>query len=103
MDSLITDFDYQFGYQYVIMPFTETDTIQFLKEDTKKELYRKYGRIFCQKPVVKIIDKSPLNRKLYLNFLVEKDKVSTEKSTSVISECHMNIWKSCIICVKKRG
>lgn len=85
MDSLITDFDYQFGYQYVIMPFTETDTIQFLKEDTKKELYRKYGRIFCQKPVVKIIDKSPLNRKLYLNFLVEKDKVSTEKSTSVIS------------------
>lgn len=71
LGGLAADFDTRYGYQYVVMPFTETDTIGYLDESTRERLYRTYGRIFCQKRVVQWIDRSPWNRKWYLNLLAE--------------------------------
>ena len=86
LDSLTTEFDRQFGYQYVVMPFTETDTIKNLMPSTRSQLRRIYGPLFCWKPVVEVIETSPLNRKLFLNFLTYKEKVFPVGSETVVSE-----------------
>ncbi len=85
MDSLTTDFGAQLGYQYAVMPFVETDTIDNLDADTRREMYDMYGWFFCQKPIVELIDKSPLNTKLYLNFMYKKEKVFPHKREGLIS------------------
>lgn len=90
MESLATDYGIQLGYQYAVMPFVATDTIQNLDSDTRDEIADIYGRFFCQKPVVKLIDGSPLNTKLYLNLLAKKEKMFPKEESSVISEV---AWK----------
>lgn len=79
MGSLSADFDFQYGYQYVVMPFVETDMVKYLEDSTQQRLYDRYGKLFCQKRVVEWIDRSPWNRKVYLNLLLEKDKLLPEK------------------------
>lgn len=86
LDSLTTEFDRQFGYQYVVMPFTETDTIKNLAPSTRSQLRRIYGPLFCWKPVVEVIETSPLNRKLFLNFLTYKDQIFPLDSDTAVSE-----------------
>lgn len=88
IDSLRAEPDENFGYQYVVMPFTETDTIYALDKNTREKMESLYGSFFCRKWVVERIDKSPLNRKLYLTFLSEKSKVceSPFESDTMISE-----------------
>lgn len=86
MDSLTSGYNAQFGYQYAVMPFVETDTIDALDEDTQKEIAGMYGRIFCKKEVVEIIHKSPLCMKLYLNALAQKDQTFPRKQQGIISD-----------------
>lgn len=85
MGSLATDFGVQLGYQYAVMPFVETDTIDNLDEYTLNEISNVYGSFFCLKPIVKIIDRSPLNKKLYLNALAKKEEIFPSESNGVIS------------------
>lgn len=86
MDSLTSDFNAQLGYQYAVMPFVETDTIGALDKDTQKDISNMYGGIFCKKPVVEFIHKSPLCMKLYLNLLAEKDKMIPRRAQGLISD-----------------
>lgn len=86
LDSLTSRFDMQFGYQYVVMPFTETDTIDTLMPSTRSQLRKIYGPLFCWKPVVEIIETSPLNRKLFLNLLAYKEKFFPICSKTVVSD-----------------
>ena len=69
--SLKRTFDTELGYQYVVMPFVETDTIDNLDEGTISLLENVYGKFFMRKNVVKAIDLSGINRKLFLNYLVD--------------------------------
>lgn len=86
LDSLTAEFDRQFGYQYVVMPFTETDTIEDLMPSTRRKLRKIYGPLFCWKPVVEVIETSPLNRKLFLNYLTYKNQFFPLQSDTVVSE-----------------
>lgn len=86
MGSLGTDYGAQLGYQYAVMPFVLTDTIGNLDDETRDLMAKRYGRIFCQKPIVKLIDQSPLNMKLYLNMLTKKDEMFPVETDDVISE-----------------
>lgn len=86
MGSLGTDFGMQLGYQYAVMPFVLTDTIDDLDWETRQEIYGKYGRFFCVKPVVELIHNSALNKKLYLNLLAKKDELFPTRESGVISE-----------------
>lgn len=69
--SLKRTFDTELGYQYVIMPFVETDTLHNLDSGTISLLESVYGKFFMKKSVVKAIDLSGINRKLFLNYLLE--------------------------------
>lgn len=86
MDSLTTTFSAQLGYQYAVMPFVETDTIGNLEQDTRKEISNMYGGIFCTKPVVETIHKSPLCMKLYLNLLTKKNDMFPRNGQGIISD-----------------
>lgn len=86
MESLATDFGVQLGYQYAVMPFVETDTIDNLDKYTLDKIADVYGSFFCLKPIVKIIDGSPLNKKLYLNALAKKEEMFPSESDGVISQ-----------------
>lgn len=72
--SLYSTFDTKYGYQYTVMPFVETDTLKLLDENTVEAMQSVYGRFFMQPKVVDLIDKSAINRKIYLNELRDRSK-----------------------------
>lgn len=67
--SLVRSFDTKNGYQYAVMPFIETDTLNDLDSETLDIMQSVYGAFFMRKPVVEAIDRSAVNRKVYLNLL----------------------------------
>lgn len=68
-DSLASTFNTTYGYQYAVMPFVETETLALLDNTTIEHMESVYGKFFMKPSVVNAIDKSGINRKLYLNFL----------------------------------
>ena len=71
-------FDTTYGYQYTVMPFVETDTLQLLDTNTIEQMESVYGRLFMNKNIVWLIDRSAVNRKIYLNELQKWAKVEDE-------------------------
>ena len=69
MDDVSRNFNIEYAYQYVVMPLVETDKLELLDENTVDELGYIFGERFMELPVVERIDKSGLNRKLYLNYI----------------------------------
>lgn len=67
--ALGQSFDTNYGYQYTVMPFVETETIGYLDKDTIETMKNVYGRLFMSPAVVRMIDLSGPNRKIYLNLL----------------------------------
>lgn len=80
MDDVSINFNIDFAYQYVVMPLVETGTMDLLDEDTVDELEYLYGRAFMNETVVRRIDDSGLNRKLYLNYIKTYKKNDYEHS-----------------------
>lgn len=73
-ESLHRTFDTIYGYQYTVMPFVETDTLKLLDENTVEAMQSIYGSFFMQPKVVDLIDRSAINRKIYLNELRDRSK-----------------------------
>lgn len=71
LDSLQTNIDVMYGYQYVAIPFLREDMLQNLDEKTLEEMNDTFGTFFMQKPVSKLVACSSVNRKLYLNYIKE--------------------------------
>lgn len=67
-NSLITGFDTDFGYQYAVIPFVRTGTIDHLEAHTVKEMKNLYFAPFLDERVIDYVEASPLIKKLYLNF-----------------------------------
>ena len=73
-ESFSRTYDTLWGYQYVVMPFAETNTLNNLDADTIKTLKKTYGGIFLNPGIVKLIDRSAMNRKVYLNYIHDHSK-----------------------------
>lgn len=91
--SMKRTFDTSYGYQYIVMPFSETGTIEALGEETLNVFKDVYGEIFMNPKVVYMINKSGMNRKLYLNMLQKygesyEEKESFEIANKYISKIH---------------
>ena len=69
MGDVNTDFNIEYAYQYVVMPLVETGKLDMLDERTTDELKYIFGNFFMDGRVVRRIDDSGLNRKLYLNYI----------------------------------
>lgn len=84
LDSFEAYYDRTYGYQYAVMPFVSEDIFNNLDEDTIHAAEASYGKLFLQKNIVKLIDYSAMNRKLYLNVL-ERYSHAIEGSVSEIA------------------
>ena len=67
--SIERTYDTKWGYQYAVMPFVETDTIGDLDDDTIEMIRSVYGSFFLRPAVVEAVDRSGINRKMYLNII----------------------------------
>ena len=68
-------FGITWGYQYMIMPFVETDTIGLLEADTVNQLENICGSLFLKKKTVRFLDQSAIGRKIYLNHLGNRKEI----------------------------
>lgn len=58
-------------YRYMVIPCCESGLINELDADTLDYMYSVYGKIFMNPNMIKLVDQSGLNRKIYLNSLME--------------------------------
>lgn len=70
-ESLQRTFDTKWGYQYTVLPFALTDTLDKLDSNTLSIMSNVYGKWFLRKDIAYLIDSSAINRKIYLNLLKE--------------------------------
>lgn len=68
-NTMITQFETAYGYQYSVQPFLETDNLYRLDEITLQQMRHAYGRFVTNKRAVRFVDGSPILKKLYLNLL----------------------------------
>jgi len=95
-DSLARTFDTSFGYQYAVMPFVETETLSLLDSNTIRQMESVYGKFFMKPPIVNAIDKSGINRKLYLNLLRDYRNGYQPKNRFEIAEQYIGkIYELC--------
>ena len=73
-ESLQRTFDTKWGYQYTVLPFALTDTLGKLDSNTLSIMSNVYGKWFLEKNVAYLIDRSAINRKIYLNLLKKYGK-----------------------------
>ena len=84
-DLLQTSIDATYSYSYVVLPFLQADLLGELDEETAEEMEETFGSFFLKKPVAELIAGSAVNRKLYLNYVKEREEaaVSTKRSLSL--------------------
>lgn len=61
--------DTEWSYRYAVMTYVETDTLQFLDKNTVDDMTEVFGGFLMQKPVVQLIEDSPIVRKLCLSYI----------------------------------
>lgn len=88
-ESLCRTFDTKWGYQYTVMPFVETGTLEKLDPDTIESMKSVYGEFFMREDIVYKIDRSAINRKLYLNMLKEYSNGYVPESKFSLAEQYL--------------
>lgn len=90
--SLSVSYDTTWGYQYTVM----TDTLKLLEENTIEIMESVYGPFFTNPVIVELIDKSAVNRKLYLNMLADTKEGYQQKSRFEIADQYIQkIYNLC--------
>lgn len=67
--AITRTFDTEWSYRYAVMSYVETDTIGYLDKNTLDDMASVYGRFFMRKEAVRVIEDSPVMRKLYLSYI----------------------------------
>jgi len=82
--SLRADLDASLGYNYVVAPFAKEGLLERLDNSTLEYMEEKYGNLFMQSRMVDFIDDSPINAKIYLNYIREKEQKENGETSDVI-------------------
>lgn len=104
MDALQAELDVEYGYQYVMIPFGNAGLLPEFKEETRQQMQELYGVLFVQKPVIRLVGDSSVNRKLYLNYLKDTGIVkSAEETNGKISEITAQYLPEIVALCEKAG
>lgn len=68
-NTMITEYETAYGYQYAVQPFLESDNLKRLDDITLDKMKHAYGSFVTNKKAVEFIDSSPILKKVYLNLL----------------------------------
>lgn len=74
-DLLQTSIDATYSYSYVVLPFLQADLLGELDERPQRK-WRDVRKLFPEKPVAELIAGSAVNRKLYLNYVKEREEAA---------------------------
>ena len=88
-ESLGRTFDTQWGYQYAVLPFIETDTLDDFDDNTIQIMNDTYGGLFMNKRIATAVDSSGINRKLYLNYIREQGDGYTPEDFYELSDQYL--------------
>lgn len=103
-DLLQTSIDATYSYSYVVLPFLQADLLGELDEETAEEMEETFGSFFLKKPVAELIAGSAVNRKLYLNYVKEREEAAKKGKSgddrtdgmSDLAECYLRkIYELC--------
>ncbi len=67
--SMARTFDTYWTYPHGVIPFALNDIFVYLDDETIDQMGSVFGKVFLKKPVVRLIQDSAFNRKMYLNYL----------------------------------
>lgn len=100
-DSLTTLWNSTLSYQYVVMPLVKFGYYDRLDATSKDELLKIYGKKFMEETMVSFIDRSGINRKLFLNGLdkIYSDReLYTKEATAVSGIAKEYLLKTYTLC-----
>ncbi len=84
--SITRTFDMEWTYRYGIMPYVETDTLQYLDQNTIDIMTETYGSFFLRSDVVSLIENSPVCRKLALNYILSNREPYVQENPFEIAD-----------------
>lgn len=94
--TIIRTFDTEAGYRYATMTYVETDTLQYLDRNTIDTMTEVYGDVFMQKEVIRLIEESPIIRKLCLSYLnFEKEGYVQNSSFEIADQYIKKLYELC--------
>lgn len=99
-DSLNSVWHSYLSYQYVLMPLVKYGYLDELDDVSRDELADIYGEFFMKEQVVRMIDNSGINRKLFLNYVqatIPDEIVAKEytKVTRIPNDYLVKIYELC--------
>ena len=89
------ELDAEYGYQYAVLPFVETGLLGELPPATLARARKNYGGLFLQPAVVKLVNRSPLVKKAYLNWLSATLKTEGSAVSDTTAECLPALQELC--------
>lgn len=94
---LTRTFDTEWGYRYAVMTYVETDTIDYLDENTIDAMASVYGAFFMKKNIVSLIENSPVCRKLYLSYIdINREDYVQESPFEIADQYVKKLYDLCL-------
>ena len=97
--TLVSGFESKLSYDYLVAPMSITDKLSYLDTTSITELQNIYGKIFLGKNVVKFINYSPINSKLFLNYS-QKKLLNLDNSKLISDEAILYLYKIDELCLQ---
>lgn len=83
---LTRTFDLEWSYRYAVMTYAETDTLELLDQNTIDSMTSVYGPLLMQKNIIRMIEDSPILRKLCLSYINLNCSAYVQKSPFEIAD-----------------
>lgn len=75
--TLDNDLDLDSAYQYLVIPFINTESMKLLDDETQQKLYDKFGKIFVESEYIKnFLRENNLFMDLYVSYLKNKTETN---------------------------
>ena len=92
--TLANDIWLNYSYQYLVIPFCDSDNMELLEPETKEELYKKFGKIFVESTFVKrTLLKDNLLMKQYLEKVQKQPEIMEDHRISKTTEIYLRKMK----------
>ncbi len=92
--SMARTFDTYWTYPHGVIPFALNDMFVYLDDETMDQMGSVFGKIFLKKPVVRLIQDSAFNRKMYLNYLDLYREDYVQENSFEITEKYLLMLRS---------
>ena len=98
--TITRTFDLELGYGYAVMPFAKMGLLKELDANTIRQMSSVYSRPALSKIAVEWIDDSPVNRKLFLNWMrLNRKEYCQDNDYEISSQYILKLSELC----KERG